>query len=207
MTTSSSHSSANSNSVKTMNPQKKKAKTKKPSSQQIPPPPPGWEIVGKDDPRLDCLPGALMSYFPGSKEWLTVGFAQGDKVPENIRAVYHYVLPIAQSPPPMIRLRLPSEKPTREDANKDGHIFIICPSISGRIEVITWTWDEPFDGDELAWFSLPEGVLPCEPSQEEKWRKEFDEEWERSLKGRFLHVKPQEMAWQGFLAAKKGGAE
>ncbi len=72
-----------------------------------------------------------------------------------------YALPIAPQPP-MIRLRLPSEKPTRGDANKDGNIFVIFShkvSSSDYTNCCPYTWDTPFEGDELAWFSLPDGIL------------------------------------------------
>lgn len=80
---------------------KKKTTTKKkPAARPIPPPPPGWEIVGKDDPRLNCLPAKLMSYFFKYEEWLALNFGPGDTVPSNIRSKYRYALPIAQPSPP-----------------------------------------------------------------------------------------------------------
>jgi hypothetical protein len=113
--------------------------------------------------------------------------------------------PIPPSPP-MIRLRLPSEKPTREDGDEDGFIFTIYACTGGKKDSLRWLWDQPFEGDELAWFSLPDGILPREPSQEERWQQEFSEWWTNT--GHTDHNGLiADAAWQGFLAAKKGGAE
>lgn len=106
-------------------------------------------------------------------------------------------------PPPMIRLRLPSEKPTREDADEDGNVFTIFTCESGGKDSIKWPWNKPFDGDEIAWFSLPDGILPREPSREERLRTEFEEKFN----SKYPDGSYKEAAWQGFLAAKKGGAE
>ncbi len=108
-------------------------------------------------------------------------------------------------PPPMIRLRLPSEKPTREDGDKHGHIFALFKVASDTTLASTYRWDRKFDGDEIAWFSLPDGTIPREPSQEEKWRAEFEEEWSRSG-GSYSGTIKSDM-WKFFLAAKEGGAE
>jgi hypothetical protein len=117
-----------------------------------------------------------------------------------------------QLPPPMIRLRLPSEKPTREDGDKDGNIFTIIKTSDGvSTFVCNWPLTKPFDGDELAWFSLPDGILPREPSQEEKWRKDFEETFTdynltKQSDGEYAYSITR-ATWQGFLAAKEGGAE
>jgi hypothetical protein len=63
----------------------------------------------------------------------------------------------------MVRLRHPSEKPTKEDADQDGFIFVIYEgNYEGKKDAIAWRWDHDFDGDEIAWFSLPEGILTRE---------------------------------------------
>jgi hypothetical protein len=197
---------------------KKKTTTKKKSARPIPPPPPGWEIVNADDPRLDCLPDALRYLL--DERWVLSRYGAGESLPEPHRKSKTYALPIATQSaapqsappsPPMIRLRLPSEKPTREDANEEGNVFTIFSRDGGAKDAIAWNWDRPFDGDELAWFSLPEGILPREPSQEEKWQAEFEEcfpdfELTKQGNGEYLHAHAA-TAWRGFLAAKKGGAE
>jgi hypothetical protein len=202
---------------------KKKTTTKKKSARPIPPPPPGWEIVGKDDPRLKKLPCRPMTfdpYFPGCN-WSNSGYDVGDCVSSAFRKTQRYALPIATQSaapqsappsPPMIRLRLPSEKPTREDADEEGNIFTIYQLRDNKaVGVTNWIWNHPFDGDELAWFSLPDGILPREPSQEEKWRAEFEAMFNKAydmakINGEF--IRPHTFAaWEGFLAAKKGGAK
>lgn len=113
----------------------------------------------------------------------------------------------APASPPMIRLRLPSEKPTWEDADKNGCIFIIYEgNYEGKKDAMAWPWNKPSEGDEIAWFSLPEGILPREPSQEEKWRKDFEEWWKDCGHSDNRSI-IADAAWRGFLAAKKGGAE
>jgi hypothetical protein len=99
----------------------------------------------------------------------------------------------------MIRLRLPSEKPTRDDADRHGEI-----GIYGLEGVNFCQWDANLVGVHY-WFSgrLPEGILPREPSQEEKWRAEFEEKFN----SKYPDGSYKEAAWQGFLAAKEGGAE
>lgn len=200
-------------------PAARKAKpAKKPAARQIPPPPPGWEIVGKDDPRLDCLPVIPMwlNVKEPKKGWQRSWRLPGDSATLFDRTTGLYALPIAtqsaQPQPPMIRLRLPSEKPTREDGDKNGNIFAIHRTVDAVNLAATYRWDRPFDGDEIAWFSLPEGILPREPSQEEKWRAEFEGLMHRSFAmglnsdGDYAYPATK-AAWQGFLAAKKGGAE
>jgi hypothetical protein len=190
---------------------KKKTTTKKPAARPIPPPPPGWEIVGEDDPRLREPLAVIPMMFTKIYGWTDNLYSSSEGISKAMKRGNVFALPIAtqsatpQASPPMTPLRLPSEKPTREDANEDGHIFIICPSISGRIAVIAWTWNEPFDGSELAWFSLPEGILPREPTQEEKWRAEFLR-WFKEEDGNVAR-EGLDWMWHAFLAAKKGGAE
>lgn len=112
----------------------------------------------------------------------------------------------AQFPTPMIRLRLPSEKPIREDGDKDGHIFALYKGHPDVTLAVTYKWDRKFDGDELAWFSFHDGLLPREPTQEEKWQQEFSEWWTKT--GHTDHNGLiADAAWQGFFAAKKGGAK
>ena len=112
----------------------------------------------------------------------------------------------------MVRLRHPSEKPTKEDADQDGCIFVIYEgNYEGKKDAIAWRWDHDFDGDEIAWFSLPEGILPREPTQEEQWRSEFeacfpDFDLTKQDTGGYLHAHAA-TAWRAFLAAKKGGAK
>lgn len=186
---------------------KRTTKTKKPS---IPPPPAGWEIVSKDDPRLDYLPvGALFSS-KRSPKWgpslLPVGLPVGEATKNN----FIYALPIATQPAPepatpMIRLRLSSEKPTKEDADKDG---LIVAYYSTAICFAAHSWDTPFEKEVIAWLPgrLPDDILPKPPAQEQLWRKEF-EEW--AANGNFDLGKGagKEAAWEGFLAAKKGGQQ
>ena len=110
--------------------------------------------------------------------------------------------PAARSiPPPMIRLRLPSEKPTREDADINGWVYIFWSS--GECDMTRW--DVPFSKNIVAWLPgrLPEGILPREPSQEERLRTEFEEKFN----SKYPDGSYKEAAWQGFLAAKEGGAE
>jgi hypothetical protein len=181
---------------------------KKPAARPIPPPPPGWEIVGEDDPRLDCLPATPMTYFPGSRKWFDTGFTKGDKVPGYIRQRYTFALPIAtqsatpqpaQASPPMIRLRLPSEKPTREE-----NLFAVCRTSDGYTIVLAWPKVLPFDHNVRFWFSLPDGILPREPSHEEKWEAEAEEAWSQLPEA----TRPNKPGFiEGFLAAKKGGAK
>jgi hypothetical protein len=110
----------------------------------------------------------------------------------------------------MIPLRWPSEKPTREDADKSGDIIIF----ESHGVFAYCSWDDDLSNDVLAWLPgrLPEGILPREPSQEEKWREEFTKQMASSFDvkqngdGSFAH-RFTDAAWQGFLAAKKGGAE
>lgn len=110
----------------------------------------------------------------------------------------------AEPAPPMIRLRLPSEKPTKEDADETGYIFLTYKGkATGVIPIVKWPWDKPLDGDELAWFSLPEGLRPKPPTQEELWRKEFEEEW-KNVSTVYSDSLKEDM-WHFFLAAKKGG--
>lgn len=52
----------------------------------------------------------------------------------------------------------------------------------------------------------PEGIVPREPTQEERWQQEFSEWWTKT--GHTDHNGLiADAAWQGFLAAKKGGAK
>lgn len=196
--------------MKTKTPKKKPVKTPK-----IPPPPPGWEIVGKDDPRLKNLPFRPMAFDPDfpRRGWSKSGYDVGDCIASSFRKTLHYALPIvtqsatpqpAPASPPMIRLRLPSEKPTREDADKNENVFLIYREASfGGIDAIKWHWRDSFTGSELAWFSLPDGILPSEPSREERLRAEFEEKFN----SKYPDGSYKEAAWQGFLAAKEGGAE
>ena len=109
-------------------------------------------------------------------------------------------------PPPMIRLRLPSEKPTREDG-----VYAVCKTPSNKTLVLSWPIILPFNDMVTYWFSLPDGILPREPSQEERWRAEFEVLFSKAydmakINGEF--IRPHTFAaWEGFLAAKEGGAE
>jgi hypothetical protein len=118
-----------------------------------------------------------------------------------------------QASPPMIRLRLPSERVTKKDADKQGNVFVVVAwKDPDETVIIRKAWRSPFEKGDLAWFSLPDGILPREPSQEEKWRAEFEEKmgidfnFERRSDGIYYYT-PTFNAWLGFLAAKKGGAE
>jgi hypothetical protein len=187
-------------------PVRKAKPAKKPAARPIPPPPPGWEIVGKDDPRLKKLPCRPMAFdpdFPGSG-WSKSGYGVGGCISSDFRGTLRYALPIAQAAPaspPMIRLRLPSEKPTMEE-----NLFAVCRTSDGYTIVLAWPKVLPFDHNVRFWFSLPDGILPREPSHEEKWQQEFSEWWTNT--GHTDHNGLiADAAWQGFLAAKKGGAE
>jgi hypothetical protein len=115
----------------------------------------------------------------------------------------------AQPSPPMIRLRPPSEKPTMEDADEGGDIVVFCAY--GEFE--PRKWESGFSEGDVAWLPgrLPEGILPREPTQEEKWQAEFEEcfpdfDLTKQENGEYLHAHAA-TAWRGFLAAKKGGAK
>lgn len=194
---------------------KKKTTTKKkPAARPIPPPPPGWEIVGKDDPRLDCLPCIPLAFDPsGSRDtWDRSKFSALEKVPEVVRNVLIYALPVAQpapASPPMIRLRLPSEKPTMEDGDKDGYVLVFWDNGQTTLRL----WSIRFESAIIAWLPgrLPEGILPREPSQEEKWRAEFEAKFTdcnlwKQPDGKYAYPITK-AAWRGFLAAKEGGAK
>ena len=176
-----------------------KAKPEKPA---IPPPPTGWEIVSKDDPRLDYLPvGALFSSKRNPK-WRPSLLPVGLPVGEATRNNFVYALPISTQPAaepaqPMIRLRLPSEKPTEEDADAEGDILVF----KNNGTVVLMRWHAYFVPQYVAWLPgrLPEGLLPKEPTQEELWRKEF-----KAIFPEIAGVTEINM-WTGFLAAKKGG--
>lgn len=117
----------------------------------------------------------------------------------------------APASPPMIRLRLPSEKPTREDAGIYGHVIVFHKNGTSSA---MHSLDQDFDHTVIAWLPgrLPEGILPREPSQEEKWRAEFEGLMHRSFAmglnsdGDYAYPATK-AAWRGFLAAKEGGAE
>lgn len=182
----------------------RKAKpAKKPAARPIPPPPPGWEIVAKDDPRLDCLPCRPMCLHR-VVGWIPDPISEVGKVIDpHSRAVFTFALPVAQPPapqPPMIRLRLPSEKPTREDGDKMGDIATWGPD---GVNFARWDADI---SDVYAWAPgrLPDGILPREPSQEEKWEAEAALAYSRLPEA----TRPNRPGFiDGFLAAKKGGAE
>jgi len=107
----------------------------------------------------------------------------------------------APASPPMIRLRLPSEKPTMEDADANGCIAVFWENGQHDIR----RWDHPFHHEIKAWLGrLPEGILPREPSQEEKWRAEAALAYSKLPEA----TRPNKPGFiDGFLAAKKGGAE
>lgn len=112
-----------------------------------------------------------------------------------------------QPSPPMIRLRLPSEKPTREDGDKDGEIGTYGPE---GINFCKWDSDI---SDVHFWLpgSLPDDILPREPTQEETWQAEFEKcfpdfDLTKQDTGGYLHAHAA-TAWRAFLAAKKGGAK
>lgn len=118
--------------------------------------------------------------------------------------------PAAAPAAPMIRLRLPSEKPTRWDGDKSGHIVVFYKT--GNC-CGAWLWKNQFEEKVIAWLPgrLPEGLLPKPPTQEELWRKEFEEcfpdfELTKQETGEYLHTHAA-TAWRGFLAAKKGGQQ
>ena len=107
----------------------------------------------------------------------------------------------------MIRLRHPSEKPTREDGDKDGEIGTYGPE-----GVNFCKWDSDIS-DVHFWLPgcLPESILPREPTQEEQWQAEFetcfpDFDLTKQHGGGYLHAHAA-TAWRAFLAAKKGGAK
>lgn len=188
--------------MKMKTPKKKPVKTAK-----IPPPPPGWEIVGKDDPRWDNLPETPIFWYTEGRKWEESGYDAGEYLPETLRNTGRYALPIAtqsatpqpQSPTPMIRLRLPSEKPTRED-----NVFAVCKTPNNKTLILSWPIILPFSGMVTHWFSLPEGILPREPSQEEKWEAEAALAYSQLPEA----TRPNRPGFiDGFLAAKKGGAE
>jgi hypothetical protein len=111
--------------------------------------------------------------------------------------------------PPMIPLRWPSEKPTREDADKDGYVIVFRNNGIFVYQI----WSSGFEDYTVAWLPgrLPDGILPREPTQEEKWRAEFEEcfpdfDLTKQENGEYLRAHAA-TAWRGFLAAKKGGAE
>jgi hypothetical protein len=62
----------------------------------IPAPPEGWEIVSKDDPRLDCLPCDPKVLFEGFSEWGESGYRKGDSVHLGERKTHVYAFPIEQ---------------------------------------------------------------------------------------------------------------
>jgi hypothetical protein len=186
-------------------PARKAKPAKKPAARPIPPPPPGWEIVGKDDPRWDNLPETPIFWDTEERKWEESGYDAGEYLPETLRNTGRYALPIAQpaqASPPMIRLRLPSEKPTGQDADDFGDIVVLEAD-----RCYAFKWYQPFASTVIAWLPgcLPDGILPREPSQEEKWRAEFEEEWSRSG-GSYSGTVKSDM-WKFFLATKKGGAE
>lgn len=197
--------------MKTKTPKKKPVKPARP----IPPPPPGWEIVGKDDPRLRKLPCKPRSFIPDYPElgWSESGYKAGETVGKYDSDNLFYALPIATRPaqpqpqPPMIRLRLPSEKPTREDGDFMGEVAVFCRrGTSNKTYVVTQGFHDAFPPNAVFWLPgcLPDGILPREPSQEERWRAEFEEKFN----SKYPDGSYKEAAWQGFLAAaKKGGAE
>jgi len=105
---------------------------------------------------------------------------------------------------PTIQLRTPSEKPTREDGDKDGRVFVLFIGECSKSVLSTeWCWSEAMPTTTVYWFSLPDGLLPREPTQEERWRAEFEEKFN----SKYPDGSYKEAAWQGFLAAKEGGAE
>jgi hypothetical protein len=199
--------------MKTKTPKPKK----KPAARTIPPPPPGWEIVGEDDPRRRNLPERpLVCDRDGRcQKWEPTSFLKGEMIHLSAFEYHAYALPTttqSETPPPsppMIRLRLPSEKPTRDDCDINGWVFIFWSS--GECDMTRW--DVPFPKNVAAWLPgrLPEGLLPREPTQEEKWQAEFEQcfpdfELSKQGNGEYLHAHAA-TAWRGFLAAKKGGAE
>jgi hypothetical protein len=102
---------------------------------------------------------------------------------------------------PTIQLRTPSEKPTREDGDTDGYVLVFWDNGQTTLRL----WSIRFESAIIAWLPgrLPEGILPREPTQEERWRAEFEEKFN----SKYPDGSYKEAAWQGFLAAKKGGAE
>lgn len=110
------------------------------------------------------------------------------------------------------QVRCLGEKPTRIDANKDGNIFVVYATQDpDRKKGVPWPWDKPFEGDQIAWFSLPDDILSREPTQEETWQAEFEKcfpdfDLTKQDTGGYLHAHAA-TAWRAFLAAKKGGAK
>ncbi len=115
----------------------------------------------------------------------------------------------APASPPMIPLRLPSEKPTREDGDELGNISIFWDN--GSVTEHGWKSGLSSSPHAVAWIPrrLPDGILPREPSHEEKWRAEGKKLWPEvadSMTAANIHDS-KEAFLRGFLAAKKGGAE
>lgn len=59
----------------------------------IPAPPEGWEVVSKDDPRLDCLPCAPKLWAQDTFRWRGSLYKKGQKVTEINRKTTFYALP------------------------------------------------------------------------------------------------------------------
>ncbi len=107
------------------------------------------------------------------------------------------------------RLRLPSEKPTREDADSDGGIIIFLKDGTND----TWSWSTSMNPDRvLCWLPghLPQHLIPKPESAEDRMRREF-EEW---AKGEAMQLQSPngitysqpftQSAWLAWQAAKKG---
>lgn len=61
----------------------------------IPAPPEGWEVVSKDDPRLDCLPVGARFYWDVGASWEPVAALHtGKSVPESVKTRKLIALPI-----------------------------------------------------------------------------------------------------------------
>ena len=111
--------------------------------------------------------------------------------------------------PPMIRLRLPSEKPTWQDTDGDG--FVVVFSDDGVF--FCQHKDVQKRNDLLGWIPghVPDKIRPNEPTQEEKWQAEFEKcfpdfDLTKQDTGGYLHAHAA-TAWRAFLAAKKGGVK
>lgn len=59
----------------------------------IPAPPEGWEVVSKDDPRLDCLPGKPKIFSYSGLKWRESSYRKGDSISEISKKTRFYALP------------------------------------------------------------------------------------------------------------------
>ena len=178
-----------------------------------PPAPEGYEIVGKDDPRLDKLPEQPMFCSNFCNAWQDSGYIAGERVTRHDRNLHFYALPIAKIKEPevkhscSIRVRLPSEKPTRSDSNGIGHIYIRTSESS---EWLKLRWNARMPEDTICW--IPGRIsdeeladLPKPLTQEDIWRAEGEKIWPE-ISGELLANNEngsKEVFLRGYIAAKK----